>query len=186
MLPILPTETHLHPVHAPTRDFASIIIALTAYLLFISICTVVIAVYLAKNGRFRPSQLLKQAHAFVQRKPRRPFETARGSDLVLRFVRAEWRGKRVRSADVESSSGGKVSLLESELFTDFQLRAKEELVSVRVVTEDNAVITDKRTVAELMLVQERREMLGSTVFIWKLAGDISLHFQVITFDELVI
>jgi hypothetical protein len=55
-----------------------------------------------------------------------------------------------------------------------------------VVTEDNAVITDKRTVAELMLVQERKEMLGSTVFVWKLAGDISLHFQVITFDELVI
>jgi len=182
MLPILP-ET---PVHAPVRDFASVIIALTAYLLFISICTVVIAVYLAKTGRFKPYHLLRKATAFVQRKPRRPFEASRGSDLVLRFVRADWRGRRVRAAEVSSSSGAKISLLDSELFTDFALKTKDELVCVRVETEDKAVITDSKSVGELMTVQEKKEMLGSTVFMWKMAGDISLHFQVITFDELVI
>ena len=89
-------------------------------------------------------------------------------------------------AEVESSSGSKVSLLDSELFTDFKLENKSEVVSVRVMTEDNAVITDTMTVSELMNLQDKREMLGSTVFMWKLAGEISLHFQVITFEELAI
>ena len=185
-IPVLPSDT-AH--QAPVRDFAAVIIALTAYLLFISICTLVIAIYLVQSGRFKAgTAALKQAaEVFMPRKPRKTFESVKATaDVVLRFVRAEWRGKRIRVAEVIGSSGGKASLLESELFTDFHLKSKSEVVSVRIQTEDNAMITDSRTVTVLMMVQEKKQMLGSTVFMWKLPGDIQLHFQVITFDELVI
>ena len=170
----------------PAHDYASLIIALTGYLLFIGICTIVISMFLARRLKFHPGSLKDAVQAFVPRKVK-TFETARGSDMVLRFVRAEWRGRSIQSATVEGlTSGAKVSLLDSELFTDFKLQSKGESVSVRVVTQDNAVISDTMTVAELMNIKERKEMLGSTVFIWKLAGEICLHFQVITFEELAI
>jgi hypothetical protein len=171
----------------PSHDYASLIIALTGYLLFIAICTIVISMFLARRLKFYPG-LLKDAvqQVFVPRKVRL-FEVARGSDMLLRFVRAEWRGRSIKSATVEGcSSGTQVSLLDSDLFTDFKLQSKGESVTITVTTQDNAIITDTMTVAELMNIKERKEMLGSTVFIWKLAGDINLHFQVITFEELAI
>ena len=174
------------PSLLPSHDYASLIIALTGYLLFIAICTIVISMFFARRLQFHSGMLKDAVQAFVPRKVR-PFEIAKGADMVLRFVRAEWRGRSIKSATVEGlSSGAKVSLLDSELFTDFKLQSKGESVSVRVITQDNAVITDTMTVEELMNIKERKEMLGSTVFIWKLVGDICLHFQVITFEELAI